>query len=195
MDRDQWPVWASRRQGRADDSHPSRGARDVGDDRERRRADIGKPIGARELARRPTQRLHGIALSGIGTTVIVKPQRDLSVAKAVRNGPVRHAGVEHGRRDVVAQVLERHARVAARLGKSIAQRVRSDWPRPVGITREDVFAWPRFLANFFSRLRASWRSKASLTESISGTSRQSDSLVGLRTRPTPGAPSAMANAA
>ena len=133
VDRDQWPVWASRRQDRADDSHLSRGARSVGDDRERRRADIAKPIGPRNSARRPPQRLYGIALSGVATPLVVEPQRDLAVAEQVRNGPVRHAGVEHGRRDVVAQVLERHVRVAARLGKPIAQRVRSDRRGPLGL--------------------------------------------------------------
>ena len=43
LDRDQWPMWAPRRQGRADDSHPSRRARGVGDDRERRRAGLARP--------------------------------------------------------------------------------------------------------------------------------------------------------
>jgi len=50
VDRDQWPMWPSRRQSRADDSHPSGGARGVSDDREQRRADLGKPIGPRGSA-------------------------------------------------------------------------------------------------------------------------------------------------
>ena len=122
----------------------------MGDDRERRRADIAKPIGARELARCLSQRLHGIALSGVGTTVIVEPQRDLAIAEQVCNGPVRHAGIEHGRRDVVEQVLERHVRMAARFGKPIAQRVRSDWLRPVGVAREDLVARSRFQASLLA---------------------------------------------
>ena len=94
MDRDQWPVWAPRRQSRADDSHPGHGARGVGGYRERRRADIGKPVGPRELALLASQHLYRIALSGIGTTVVVEPQCDLAVVKRVRDGPLRHAGIE-----------------------------------------------------------------------------------------------------
>ena len=61
--------------------------------RERRQADIANPIGPRNSARRPTQRLHGIALSSVATPYVVEPQRDLAVAEQVRNGPVRHACV------------------------------------------------------------------------------------------------------
>jgi len=66
----------------------------VGDDGERRRADIGKSIDPRELALLPSEYLHGIAPSGVGTTVVVEPQREPRCCEQVREVPVRHAGVE-----------------------------------------------------------------------------------------------------
>ena len=88
MDRDQWPVWAPRRQGRADDSHPSRGTRGVGDDGERRRADIARPIALRDSARLPRQCLHGIAISGVGTTVV--GSRSVTLLLPSRSATVRY---------------------------------------------------------------------------------------------------------
>ena len=82
------------------------------------------------------------------------------------------------------QVLERHVRGATRDNEPIAQGVRSDRLGRLGVARADCthpVEAPGQLA------RAFWRSKASLTESSSGTSRQSDSSVDLRTRLTPGA--------
>ena len=66
-----------------------------------------------------------------------------------------------------------------------------NWLRPVGVAK--MYSFGRGPRPVRSRPRASWRSNDSPAASISGTSRQSDSLVGLRTRPTPRPPS-MANA-
>jgi hypothetical protein len=64
-----------------------------------------------------------------------------------RSATVRYAGIQTGRRNVVAQVLERHVRVAARFGRSIAQRVRPDRLGRLRVARKDALAWPRFLAS------------------------------------------------
>ena len=98
---------------------------------------------------------------------------------------VRYATLaSNRRRDVVTHVLERDFRgAAATISRSLSESGRiglvTSGP-PAKMCSPGRRSWL-----VHSRLLASWRSKASLTESISGTSRQSDSLVDLRTRPTP----------
>jgi hypothetical protein len=164
----------------------------VGDDRQRRRADIAKPIGARELARRPPPRLHGIALSGVGTTVVGR--RSVSSLLPSRSATVRYGTPVSSM--AVATEWRTSWIVTFEWPRASASRSLNEYGRtgfvPSGSPAK-MYSFGRGPRPVHSRLRASWPSNDSLTESISGMSLQSESLVGLRTRPTPRPPS-IANA-